>query len=154
MEYAPHLFVGFLVAAAAMVAAISLTILIWWGCLEARKTSIAAAVHGLGAVPLSISWSPRLLAPNGSPPQYKVQMRLPSGHVVTARCQCSLWTGVYWKDTPWLRLQPDPATLLVAGGCPRCGYTLRGGWHCCPNCGAAIASQPPPMPSTSAAPRD
>ncbi len=116
----------------------TIVLLIMWATTQSHRSDIAEAVRNLGAVPLSINWSPRFFAPRGAPREYEVRMRLPSGQEVTALCQCSMWTGVYWKDTPWLRLQQDHTRALAVGKCGHCGYALRAGWHCCPKCGTTV----------------
>jgi hypothetical protein len=70
-------------------------------------------------------------------------MRYPSGQVVSALCQCDVFTGVYWKDTPWMQFQPvnmaAPPPIPATITCHACGYPMRADWRCCPKCGRAIA---------------
>ena len=112
---------------------------IHWGFMQMHKSTIADAVRGLGAAPLSIEWVPMFFMPKGTATHYRVQMRLHSGQVVTAVCQCSLWAGVYWKDTPWLHAPQIQAVQPRGVSCAACGYPLQTGWRCCPRCGRACA---------------
>ncbi len=112
---------------------------IHWAFVRAHKSAIANAVHRLGATPVSIEWRPKFFGFRGSGTRYQVQMRLHSGQVVTAVCQCSLWAGVYWKDMPWLQAPQIPAVHPQGVSCAGCGYPLQTGWRCCPRCGRACA---------------
>lgn len=122
-----------------LVFMLGVTTLVFWVRRQWHRSTINAAVRQLGAVPLSIEWSPMFFLFCRTSTHYRVTMRLPSGQVVTSLCQCNVFSGVYWKDTPWLQFQPAPVPPAIPqnASCHQCHYSLQTDWRCCPKCGKA-----------------
>ena len=104
-----------------------------WLRMSVHKSTIRDAVKNLGATPLRIQWWPTLWSHCDT--HYNVTMHFPGQPPCSVLCQCSLWRGVYWKDTPWLaRPYSSPPITASTSTCKSCGYALQSEWRCCPKC--------------------